>query len=617
MSAPQGRMEFPGLTDYLLSGQFTLQHGISPSICNIVCAPVPKNQLVEQGKLTLRFGSTLIAFPHCKIDKIDAFQNEDGFIRWSVSILDRRWRWKFAGFVSGHWNVRKGEVLVGQNLAVPQTKSAKQLAEICLKAMNEAAFDTSELPKDIFPEVKWDLTNAAQALAQLCDPLGFRIVLEINDRVAIRKVGVGRKIPILGLETQLSVTIDPPERPENLVFAGNPNRHQFDLELEPVLRDFDGMFRHIDQVSYAPKGLDGKALWGCAGFGQFTEDQIAANPKLRLYNTYITENLWRTWRIKEPFQIEIWAEGAVRLRKLNRINIVPLEATLVATETNDKDVAEGGDVNRRAFTQEREPMIYGLWSGGGTGNESTYHVLDADGYETQPTGDVAVLKDPLDPLTLAVGKCAKALYTLPYEINFETGYVQFANEVVRFLPSTAAEDARYGVTTVLDGASLRSWNTMPGRMWLRVSFAVRYNQLDGLPLLYAPIVRKLQVPGVGFGVEYVRATDIRYWLGRVKDGPLIGNSEEYLKAANGYLDAREKDYQAGEIGSATVGGFQPYNPDGALQQVSWEVTGEGFAYTRVSRNKEEVFAGVSYTERRLYEKTKALLDAAALKPAGA
>lgn len=607
-------MSFPGLTEYILSVQFSLQHGIGPSIATVTCAPVPLNKIVENGTLDIRYGNDRLTFPECKIDKIDAFRNEDGFTRWSVSLLDRRWKWKFAGVVSGHWNERKGERLVGQKLAQPTVRSVKQLAEICLDAMKEEKYDTSQLFFDIFPEVKWEFTNAAQALASLCDQFGFRVVLGIDNRVTICKVGVGRQLPQFGDEVQISRTLDPPEKPAQLVFAGSPDRYQYDFELEPVLRDFDNGWKHINDLSYAPRDAAGNALWGVPSFTQYTAAQITANPKLALLNKYIINNLYRTWRIKDPVEIEVWdsQQQAVIKKKVNRYNILPLEQTLMDTETVDKGV---GNIIDPFVVQEKPPLIYGLYSAGS--RESTFHEVAAGAlWESEPTGDISTIKDPLDPTVFATGKCAKALYNLSYEIDFETGFVQLADPATRVLPSNAAESTITEVVLNLDGATLVEHSIMPAKLWLRVAFAVRFDQQIGSPHLFRGVLRNLPGKG-GSGYEYVRAPDVRFKMAKYKDGPLVGNNDEFLEQANHYLDAKQKEYELQDFASATYPGFRPINPDGALQQVSWEVTDRGFAYTRASRNKEEVFAGVSYTERRIFEKTKALLDDEAKRKVGA
>lgn len=613
MAAPQGIMSFPGLTDYILSVQFSLQHGISPSIGTVTCAPVPLNKIVEHGTLDIRYGNDRLTFPECKIDKVDAFRNEDGFERWAISLLDRRWKWKFAGVVHGHWNERKGERLVGQNLARPTVRSVKQLAEICLDAMGESRYDTSQLFFDIFPEVKWEFTNAAQALASLCDQFGFRVVLTINNTVAICKVGVGRQLPEFGDEVQISRTLDPPEKPTQLVFAGSPDRYQYDLELEPVLRDFDNGWKHINDLSYAPRDVAGNPLWGVPAFTQYTAAQIAANPKLGLLNTYITNNLYKTWRIKDPLEIEVWDNKAGNFvkQKLNRYNILPLDATLMDTETVDKGA---GDPLDPFVVHEKAPLLYGLYSLGS--RESTYHQLAAGGLlESEPTGDISTIKDPLDPTVFATGKCAKALYNLSYEIDFETGFVQLADPATRVLPSNAAESTVTEVVMNLDGATLVEHSIMPAKLWLRVAFSVRFDQQQGSPHLFRGVLRNLPGKG-GSGYEIVRAPDVRFKMGKFKDGPLGGNNDEFLAQAKHYLDAKQKEYDLQDFASATYPGFKSINPDGALQQVSWEVTDRGFAYTRASRNKEEIFAGVSYTERRIFEKTKALFDEEAKRKVG-
>lgn len=605
MSAPQGIKSYSGLLPYILSGRFVLQHGISPSISTFLCAPVPPKELQEQGTLDIRYGNDRLTFPDCKIDNYTEDKNEDGFTRATVTILDRRWKWKFAGVVSGHWNERKGEKLVGQNIPQPLAKNAKQLAEICLKAMGEERYDAKDMPTDVFPEVEWDFTNAAQALAQVCDMFGFRVVLEVNNRVALRKVGVGKQLPVTNTEIQLSATIDPPERPDWLDFRGGPDRYQYDLELEPVLRDFDGQFRNVFELAYTPRTAAGKPRWGATGYTQYTAAEIAAKPILGIWNNYILDNLWKTWRIKEPFAADIWFNGGVvNDNKLRRFNILPLEETILDTETVDKGA---GKEHNPFVVEEQEPLIYGLWNGSNHSGESTYHVM-AGGFESLPTGDVARLKDPLDPFAFATGKCAKALYQLPWDLNRETGYVQFANPVNRLLPQDAKEAAANVHYTIHAGGTLTSYSVMPAILWLRCSFSVRLDQQEGGSRLHREVIR--QMPGKKFnsGTEVVRAADIRFKMGRYKDGPLGGNNDEFLAAAKQYLDQRQQVYQVAETAAYTWPGFKAINPDGAIQQITWEVNAQGFATTRASRNKEEIFSGVSYTERRLMERTKAMLD---------
>ena len=73
----------------------------------------------------------------------------------------------------------------------------------------ESAADVSELPNQARPRVDWVSANPARALATLCDALGCRVVLDLDDAVSIRRVGVGAELPDLGIQRTESFGIDP------------------------------------------------------------------------------------------------------------------------------------------------------------------------------------------------------------------------------------------------------------------------------------------------------------------------------------------------------------------------------------------------------------------------
>jgi len=89
----------------------------------------------------------------------------------------------------------------------------------------------------------------------------------------------------------------------------------------------------------------------------------------------------------------------------------------------------------------------------------------------------------------------------------------------------------------------------------------------------------------------------------ISQGDQASNTEaEAEKAAKHYLDAVEKQYQTTDPSSFTYGGIQKIDVDGAIQQVTWNVSDDGFATTRASRNREELLVVPSYNERRMMER---------------
>ena len=96
-------------------------------------------------------------------------------------------------------------------------------------------------------------------------------------------------------------------------------------------------------------------------------------------------------------------------------------------------------------------------------------------------------------------------------------------------------------------------------------------------------------------VEYDSPTTIR----RIKD-----NKEKFVAEAKHYLDAVENELKRiDQAASAQYAGIVDISPDGAIQQVSWEIGPRG-ALTRASRNTEDVPFVPSYAERRRIERDK-------------
>jgi hypothetical protein len=178
----------------LLDATVNLTHGTSPSVARL--SLVPQATLPSEfGTLTLSFGSVSLELPGCRLDYGSVQRTTTGEIS-QVSILDRRWRWRF-GQISGTYNIRRDDASLeqGQAGAISSERTPQQLATLCLEAMAESQFDVSDLPNDARPTVEWDREVPAQALAALCDQLGTQVVLQLDNRVALRRVGQGAELP--------------------------------------------------------------------------------------------------------------------------------------------------------------------------------------------------------------------------------------------------------------------------------------------------------------------------------------------------------------------------------------------------------------------------------------
>jgi hypothetical protein len=226
----------------------------------------------EYGDLTFWDGvSPEVVIRDCKLISLTAELTGDGGQTYILEGVDRRWKWEDKGEkLRGHYNYtdRRGKL-------VPWSiRSPSELARLCLDAMGERNA-LIQLPNglekavgndlDRFlklgenfpqtltnPEVIWDYTPPAQALANLVEPYGCRIVYQpIRDRVIIVLLGKGEPLPNGPYEV-ISPSVRVPGVPRSVNVAGSPVRIQARFLLEAVAEEWDGSFVPINEVSYAP-----------------------------------------------------------------------------------------------------------------------------------------------------------------------------------------------------------------------------------------------------------------------------------------------------------------------------------------------------------------------------
>lgn len=316
MADPQGIITFSGI-ESPDSGSFSFGHGIQPARCLLRILP-QKTKIPEFGKLTLSFGSTLITFPDCKVVLPSSEFTEQGQTI-SLTIFDRRWKWKY-GWISGRYNVRKPNGLI----ETETEQSPRDLAKLCLEAMGEEKYKLDKMPDDARPEINWDFANPAQELADLCDSLGCRVVLHLDNTVSIEIKGQGKPLPDNGLQMDISNAIDAGLRPSEIMFVAGPTRWQTRFDLEPVGLDIDGQIKLLDQLSYKPA-----AGWATSFPPQFID--VLKEHGLPAQQC-AQQSVYRWYRIKsttpyDPEQQWHFAEIDVEVTKLDQI--LPIQGELI------------------------------------------------------------------------------------------------------------------------------------------------------------------------------------------------------------------------------------------------------------------------------------------------
>ena len=273
MADRHGICDWPALIA-VTAAQYTTSHGGSPGIA-IVTALSQETFPASNGTLLIYDGKTAVTIPDCRVKNITSSM-DDGGKHWSLEIQDRRWRWQELGAMGGCYNQ-----LDKNGKLIPWTiRSPIELAKLCLDAMGEVGYEI-DLPPGLDssagaglerelrvgenfpatgtnPPVNWDGITPVAALQQLCDLFGRRIIYRLTtNSVLIAKPGIGADLPDGSLAKD-QIGLQRPATPSGVGIIGSPTRYQVRLLLEAVGLEWDGSYRPINLLSYAPKFTAGK-----------------------------------------------------------------------------------------------------------------------------------------------------------------------------------------------------------------------------------------------------------------------------------------------------------------------------------------------------------------------
>lgn len=278
-----GTATLPGISK-ILSAQFTLSRGPSPSSAVLEIVPQP-NLPLPGGTLTLKFGSLSLSFPDCKVLSHTVRLNGSGQVV-SLSVIDRRWKWAF-GEISGSYNIQtQGDP---GSFETQYSRTAQQLAILCLLAMGETSFDVSQMPSDVYPAVEWDRQNPAMALQEIAEQCGCVIVLRLDNSVMLAREGLGGALP-LGARLEDSLGIEIPQVPDAIRLVGGRVRYQKRLTMRPVGLETDGTIKPIDDLSYKPVvGWGSQDPFSFANVSNDATRNLAKKSVWRWYQFYIDE----------------------------------------------------------------------------------------------------------------------------------------------------------------------------------------------------------------------------------------------------------------------------------------------------------------------------------------
>ena len=391
------------------------------------------------------------------------------------------------------------------------------------------------------------------------------VVLQIDSTVAIRQQGVGAALPETANLVEQQISSNPPEVPATIRVLGGPNRYQARLRLEAVGYDTDGRIRGIDQLSYKPFGG-----WGKQTMFFTSVDGSARTLALRdVYKLYRIADIDSAvsqpivtlpdtaGSIQQPFipigpiqgggvgpaQQNVGGAGQYVVQRIREI--LPLQKGLVQT---------GPDANgvRRRLPE----VVYGTYYMGNTGLEN--------------------------PRNSGKNEFPKSWqYRQQFNVDHEQGLVRFDEQVVRW------DDAA------------KEWK--PADLFLECSFFIRntdtnaqlrwgYSQQTGVANAYGvEVVRREEL--VWERYERYVADNFSAWIEKTY-------ANELNTQSNYYAAGRLAQYVIEAGASGRYVGLQSISPDGAISQVSWEISGSG-CFTSASRLYEPSPYVPPYKERRI------------------
>ena len=266
MADRHGWASFLGL-DFTRSAKYTISQGISPGVIYMTSHVQPQFP-ARVGDVFFTDEVESLVIPDCKLEQVIEERGDQGRY-WEVRILDRRWKWLQLGAISGMYNQ-----LDPHGKLIPWTiKSPKEMATLCLEAMKEVGYqidmpeglESGSIPESDFflpgdfapptatnPPIEWYAVPPAQALQQLCDLFGRRIVYRLDtDTIWVVVPGSGAELPDGSIRAECPGIKSPPKT-DIVAAIGSPTRFQVRLRMEAVGLEWDESWQPINSLSYAP-----------------------------------------------------------------------------------------------------------------------------------------------------------------------------------------------------------------------------------------------------------------------------------------------------------------------------------------------------------------------------
>lgn len=596
MAFPQGEIFYPGVQK-VISADVVRGHGISPS--NFTLTIAPQQFLPSRtGAIVLRYGTKVVNLPGCMIAQNSWKYDQNGYI-WQFTVLDRRWRWRYLekdakGFgrtVNGKFNTRLPHGPV-ERMDPATKKSNKDIVALCLKTMGEKGYIIENMP-DRYDELYFDHASPADALQQVCDLAGMRVILQFNNRIRIAAVGSGSlRLPNGPVIFQNDSSF-PQERPDELHLVCGPNRYQMDIYCEPVGDDVDGLVKPIDDLSYKPvlgwkygdliHFLDVPLFNGSIGdWRNYVRPRELA--RASVYRKYRIGGTQNSNLVNKSFSIPGYPDKT-KIRTTREI--LPIGQQLIEPTFDDK----------LGWFRPIENIVWGIFAYTQSNNTTEDVATGPDG-ESLPlwTFKPAMVIRERSPITGQELPSKSTTVAPPeeYDIDTDTGIITF-------------RDVKYRYSNLLGVVTDRQH--LPAVVWLRCGVCV--NDPDTrVPIRH---VEKYVMPnndktGVIKEIHddslFVRYLPT-YSPGRPDSITGFTSNIDIVKGiAQDRLRAEARKFQTRGPQLRTYATWDNFEMDGSIHQICYHLASDGKATMTVCLNDEMTILTMPYNERRFYEKIR-------------
>lgn len=530
------------------SANFPLSRGVSPSVCTISILPGVQ---LDRNPKTMVFGDGVrsVSFDDCVIVDCSPQIDASGFQTLTVSIHDRRWRWRF-GQVSGVYNVRRSG-----KLDEATKKTPRQLAELCFKAMAERRYDLSRMPNDALPYTSWDIDRPDAALDRLCQSVNAHVVLRADGVAAIYPDGFGANLPAIPSSSS-SEAFEFGVTPGRVSISTAPLICEFDFNLEPVGLDVDGSVVPIDALSYKPR----------LRFGWYDAVDPYEFPGLPdKVRKLAVLSVFRWYRIVPPKTV-VLAGGQkvnpVSIRQFlplleNQLAYAPLTVEQKAKNTKDRIL----DTDRERLPRQ----VFGkFYDEGGAGKEN-----------------VAAFRSN----TIAE---PELIYSKAFSVDNDIGVLKFSDPVFQYNAAAmhGGGKAAANVPSLLNAQ-------------IRLRCGTNFRDDNGSAYRFS---KSVAIPG---GIDPA----VIAWESRDDITPEVRFDQATQKSVNNYKEVEDRlkyyltyaqqRYTPKTPASGSYPWVVPFSPDGRIAQVVYEIDGQGFVGTSIYREIEGLLNITDYTERRI------------------